>query len=166
MLRHRFPLALLLAGSLLLSVASCKKDDDDATPAPVAEKTLYERLGKVAAVSLVVDKFIANIVAETQTPTSKLARTFGPLVASGNAERVQLLRNNLIDQIGQATGGPLVYKGKSMQEAHRGMNITDEEFTALVTQLDAALNTYNVPAKEKTDLVAILGSLKGSIVGQ
>lgn len=168
MLKHRFPLALLLAGSLLFSAASCSKDKDT-TPTPTPEASLYERLGKVDAISAVVDKFIGNVVAETATPGSKLKRTFQPLltdVTAGNSYRLTVLRNNLIDQIGQASGGPLVYKGKTMQEAHQGMQITDDEFTALVTQLTAALDFYNVPTKEKNDLIAILGPLKGSIVGQ
>jgi hemoglobin len=167
---RRYSLLFLLAGSFLVT-SSCSKDDDDNTT-PVAEATLYDRLGKVAGVSTVVDTFLGNVVAETQTPTSKLKRTFQPLlneVGSRNpfeVPRVILLRNNLIDQIGQAAGGPLIYKGKPMPEAHRNMRITDDEFNALVAALGSALTTNNVPQKEQGELVAILGGLKGTIVNQ
>jgi truncated hemoglobin YjbI len=34
-----------------------------------------------------------------------------------------------------AFGGPAEYKGKSMLEAHRGMNLTDEHFGAIAEHL-------------------------------
>ena len=78
----------------------------------------------------------------------------------------QMLRNNLIDQICEGTGGPCKYKGKTMMEAHQGMNITEAEFNALVGDLVAALDQFNVPDQEKNDLLGILGPMKSDIVGQ
>lgn len=155
---------LLLAVALLSSATACKKDDP--APAPVAAKSLYERLGGLPAVTGVVDQFIANVVAETMTPNSKLKRTFDPLVQSGNSYRVASLRNHLIDQIGEAAGGPLKYKGLPMATAHQGMNITDAEFNALVAELGKALTSKGVPADQQTELVNILAPLKPSIVGK
>jgi hemoglobin len=75
---------------------------------------------------------------------------------------------NLIDQIGQATGGPLQYKGLSMPMpmAHQGMNITNVEFNALVAELGKAMTTKGVPATRQTEAVNILAPLKSSIVGK
>ena len=53
-----------------------------------------------------------------------------------------------------------------MLEAHTGMNITTDEFNALVGDLVAALDFYKVPDKEKNDLLAILGPLQSDIVGK
>ena len=80
--------------------------------------------------------------------------------------RTQLLRNNLIDQICAAAGGPCQYKGKTMLEAHDGMMITEAEFNALVGDLVASLNTFSVPATEQNELLTILGGLQPDIVGQ
>lgn len=77
-----------------------------------------------------------------------------------------MLRANLIDQIGEAAGSPLKYKGKDMVTSHKGMKITDKEFNALVADLVAALNKFKVPATEQNDLLSVLGGLKGQIVGQ
>jgi hemoglobin len=77
-----------------------------------------------------------------------------------------LLRNNLIDQICQGTGGPCVYKGKTMLETHTGMNITSQEFSALVEDLVMALDEFDVPEKEKTELLNILGPMQTDIVGK
>lgn len=161
-LTRKFPLAVLLAASLLGSLGACKKNED----APVAQASLYDRLGGLPAVSAVVDQFITNVVAETMTANSKLKRTFDPLVQSGNSYRVASLRNHLIDQIGQATGGPLEYKGKAMAIAHQGMNITDDEFNALVAELGKAMTSKGVPTAQQTEVVNILAPLKSSIVGK
>lgn len=144
---------LALSFACALFATQCK-DKDDVVPA-----TLYERLGGVQAISAVVDQFLANVVAD-----NAINARFAATVA--DPARTQLLRNNLIDQICAGSGGPCVYKGKNMREAHTGMNITDAEFTALVNDLVAALNQFNVPAQEQNDLLGILGPMKPDIVGQ
>lgn len=146
-----------------LAVFSCKKDEP-VTPTPTP--SLYDRLGGIAAISAVVDQFIANVAADPE-----MQRTFKPLledVGKNGAEsaRLRLLRANLIDQIGEAAGGPLKYKGKDMVTAHKGMKITEKEFNALVADLVTALNKFKVPAAEQNDLLTVLGGLKGQIVGQ
>jgi hemoglobin len=141
---------MLLAG-LALST-SCKDDDKK-------EASLYDRLGKVEAISAVVDQFLGNVVAD-----NRINGKFSATVAS--AAKVQALRDNLIDQICQASGGPCVYEGKSMVAAHTGMNITINEFNALVEDLVDALDEFDVPEKEKNELLATLGPLQTDIVGK
>jgi len=51
-----------------------------------------------------------------------------------------------------------------MKEAHQNMKVTDGEFKALVEDLVGALDKFNVPEKEKSDLLAILGPLHDQIV--
>ena len=146
----------VLAGILLVS--ACKKDDEP------AQATLYTRLGGNAAIAAVVDKFIGYVAADPQ-----MVRTSKPLlddVAKGHTARATALRNNLIDQIGEASGGPEKYKGKDMVTAHKGMNITDAEFNALVASLVKALNDFKVPATEQNELLGVLGGLKSQIVGK
>ncbi|MFN8348644.1 MAG: group 1 truncated hemoglobin [Spirosomataceae bacterium] len=148
----------ILAAAFTVSLSSCKKEEE------AAPKTLYERLGGVNAISMVVDQFITNVAADPN-----MIRTFTPLlteVGKGNTARLTALRNNLIDQIGQASGGPQVYKGKDMVTAHKGMKITDTEFSSLVNDLVAALDKFNVPTTEKNELLGVLGGLKPMIVNQ
>lgn len=144
-------LAIMFAASFALTF--CDKDDD-AAPA-----TLYDRLGGIGAISAVVDQFLTNVVGD-----NVINARFAATVASPS--RTQLLRNNLIDQICAGAGGPCQYKGKTMLESHKGMNITDAEFNALVGDLVAALDKFKVPQKEKDDLLAILGPMKSDIVGK
>ena len=81
-------------------------------------------------------------------------------------KRVEKLKTNLVDQICNATGGPCKYKGKDMVTAHKGMNISDADFNALVEDLVAALDKFNVGATEKNELLGALGGLKSQIVGK
>ena len=119
-----------------------------------ADKSLYERLGGNAAIKAVVDDFTANVGAD--------ARING-YFAKADMTRVKA---KLVEQIGMATGGPEKYTGRPMKEVHKGMGITDANFTALVEDLVKTLNKFKVPAKEQMELLTILGSLKGDIVGQ
>jgi hemoglobin len=72
----------------------------------------------------------------------------------------------LAEQICAGTGGPCKYTGRDMKSAHRGMNITEAQFNALVEDLVKTLDNLNVPAKEKGELLAILGPMKPDIVGR
>ena len=152
--------AILLGSSLF--IAGCKKDNDETTtepePSPVVTPSLYTRLGGINAISAVTDKFLSNVAAD-----ASINARFADAVA--DPYRLQLLRNNLIDQICAGSGGPCQYKGKTMLAAHTGMSITTAEFNALVADLVAALDFYSVPATEKNELLAILGPMQTDIVG-
>ncbi|MDX1912397.1 MAG: group 1 truncated hemoglobin [Saprospiraceae bacterium] len=148
----RFLMILLFATSI---IGSCgEKEAVDPAPSP----TLYERLGGINAISAVVDQFLANVVGDNVINARFAATVADPY-------RTQLLRNNLIDQICAGSGGPCQYKGKNMYDAHHNMNISEAEFNALVGDLVAALDQFNVPQAEKDELLAILGPMKTDVVG-
>jgi hemoglobin len=128
--------------------------DGMATGATTATPSLYQRLGGKPAITAVVDDFVANVAAD-----SRINERF----ANTNIPR---LKNMLVEQICEATGGPCKYTGRDMKSAHRGMKITDAEFNALVEDLVKSLDKFKVPAKEKGELLAALGGMKPDIVGQ
>ena len=137
---------------LVLVLAGCARMETP-TPAP-ATGSLYERLGGKPAITAVVDDFIGNVAGD-----ARINQRF----AQANIPR---LKTMLVDQICQASGGPCRYTGLSMVESHRGMKITDAEFTALVEDLVKSLDKFKVGAREKNDLLGALGSMKPQIVGQ
>ena len=51
-----------------------------------------------------------------------------------------------------------------MKSAHAGFQLVEEEFTALVEDLVGALDKFNVPKKEKDELLGALGPLAKDIV--
>jgi hemoglobin len=71
---------------------------------------------------------------------------------------------HLVNQIGQATGGPEKYTGRDMKTAHAGMMITKAHFDALVEDLVKALDQFKVPEREKNELLGLLGPMEKDIV--
>jgi len=138
----------VLAASVLL--AGCSSMDGKMAARP----PLYDRLGGKPAITAVVDDFVGNVAAD-----SRINGRF----AGANIPR---LKTMLVDQICEASGGPCKYTGKSMLEAHRGMDIKDTEFNALVEDLVKSLDRFKVPAQEKSELLGALGGMKPQIVGK
>ena len=137
---------LTFAG-LLLIVAGCAVTET----APMG-KSLYERLGGKTVITAVVDQFVVNVAADTRI-NGRFATTDIPQ-----------LKKHLVDQICVATGGPCIYTGRDMKTTHAGMRITNADFGALVEDLVAALDRFKVPAREKSELLGLLGPMKTDIV--
>src|SRR5262245_27959310 len=115
-------------------------------------RSLFERLGGKEAISAVVDDFAGNVLADNRI-NKKFARS----------DAARLLAN-LKDFVCFATGGPCQYTGLDMKTSHKNMGTTAGEFTALVEDLVKTLNKFNVPEKEKNELLGALAGLKGDIV--
>jgi hemoglobin len=79
---------------------------------------------------------------------------------------VEKLKSNLADQICDATGGPCSYLGRDMKTTHKGMKITDAEWSATVENLTKALDKNKVDPKDKSELLGMLAPMKADIVGQ
>ncbi|HVV83613.1 MAG TPA: group 1 truncated hemoglobin [Kofleriaceae bacterium] len=147
---------LALAFALALGGTACGgKKAEVKQPAPQA--SLYDRLGQKPAIEAVVDKFLANVSADTRINAK---------FATIDADEMAHFRQMLIDQVCEATGGPCKYTGKSMKEAHAGMGITDDEFNALVEDLKKALDDAGAKPEDRDQLLTALGGMKGDIVGQ
>ncbi|HWO21419.1 MAG TPA: group 1 truncated hemoglobin [Kofleriaceae bacterium] len=139
---------------LMLAVAcggGSKKED---TTASGGGKSLYDRLGGKDAITAVVDDFVNNAATD-----EKIKHFFANTDAKA-------LKEKLVDQICEATGGPCKYTGKDMKTAHTGMKVTEDDFNALVGDLVKSLDKFKVPEKEKNELLGALGGMKGDIVGQ
>jgi hemoglobin len=114
--------------------------------------SLYERLGGLDAITAVVDSFVARCAGDDRI-NGKFARTDIPR-----------LKKMLVDQVCEAAAGPCTYTGRSMRETHDGMAVTDGEFAALVEDLVATLNEFNVPETEQQELLGVLGPMSDEIV--
>ena len=146
--------------AFLLAVGSVNAGLAAARPAGLETpqaKSLYVRLGGKPAITKVVDAFV-GIVANDGRINKFFAQT------AGDKARLAKFKGNLVDQICQASGGPCKYKGKDMKTAHQGMGIAEADFNALVEDLVAALNKFNVGETEKNELLGALGPMKSDIV--
>jgi hemoglobin len=62
------------------------------------------------------------------------------------------------------TGGPQAYTGKDMLTAHKGMNISEQEYMATMDDILLALDKNGIDEDSKKDVLAILYSLKEQII--
>ncbi len=140
---------IFFALGLLMFTVACSTVEP---PVKTSTASLYERLGGKPAIVAVVDAFVGNVARDTRI-NSRFATTDIPK-----------LKGHLVDQVCFATGGPCTYRGRDMKTTHAGMGITNMEFSALVEDLVAALNSLQVPEGEQKELLNLLGPMKSEIV--
>jgi hemoglobin len=121
-------------------------------PAQTSTATLFDRLGGLPAVTAVVGDFVANVAADPRINQ----RFF-------NTD-IENLKKLLVELVCMATSGPCKYSGRDMGIVHAGMDIVDDEFTAIVEDLVKSLDKFKVKDKDKEELLGAIGSLKRSIV--
>jgi hemoglobin len=122
------------------------------------EKTLYERLGGEYPIAVVVDQFIDILLINdvlNANPAIKEARDRVPRAG---------LKFHVTALVCQTSGGPCQYTGRSMEEAHAHLNITEREWQAMLSDFRRVLNNNQVPEREQKELIAIVESTKGAIV--
>jgi len=135
----------------------------------MSEQTLYERLGGVFAIAAVVDQFsdavVKNAIAGqgSDNPelrewhTQKLARLPG----------LKFMRTLWVCQV---AGGPFEYVGTKpghdqlgLEEAHRELEISSDEFDAVAGELARTLDAFHVPELEKGQVLAAFAAHKGEV---
>ena len=164
-------LALLvgvLSAGFLVGSAGCDKmrgKSDEKDRMAAGPKSLYHRLGGEPAIRAVVDDFVAAAAADPKVNFDRKNPPH-PRTWDATAENVEKVKAQIVAFVSEVTGGPKKYEGQNMVEAHRGMQITEEEFNALAGHLKNTLVKLNVPQKEQDELMAIVGSTKGDIVGK
>lgn len=114
--------------------------------------SLYDRLGGKAAITAVIDEFVAKVAADNRI-NGRFATTDMPK-----------LKRHLVDQVCAASGGPCVYTGRDMKTTHAGMRLTNADFDALVQDLVATLDKFKVGEREKQELLALLSPMRKDIV--
>jgi len=132
-----------------------------ANPAPVsaatAGRSLYRRLGGYDALAAVTDDFLARMLGDP-----RMAAYFDGVDDKGRTR----LRQMIVDQLCAATGGPCAYVGADMPTAHKGLGISETAWTVAAGYLSDTLDKFGVKAPEKNEVLAIVTSLKGDIVGK
>ncbi|MSP83162.1 MAG: group 1 truncated hemoglobin [Alphaproteobacteria bacterium] len=116
--------------------------------------SLFNRLGGKEAIVAVVDDFVGNVAAD-----ERINGFFG------NTD-IPALKANLVDQVCQASGGPCTYTGRDMKTTHAGMGINKDQFNAMGEDMLKTLAKFNVPEQETNEVMSLLGSVQGDIVGQ
>ena len=123
------------------------------------EASLFDRLGGTEGITSIVDDVVAT---HQENPTIKAV--FLPY--NDEPERLAVIKKHTVDFFSAGGGGPIQYTGRDMPTAHKGMNISPAEYMAVVDDIMLVLDQHNIDEETKKDVLAILWSLKGMIIGQ
>jgi len=119
--------------------------------------SLYERLGGAPGVAALVDEIVSLHMVN---PT--ICARFRPFLAT--PDRLAVVKTHLQTFLAAGSGGPDDYRGRPMVEAHRGMNISAEEYMAALDDIMLALRKREIDEQTQNDVLAIAYSLKGEII--
>jgi hemoglobin len=118
-------------------------------------KTLYQRLGGYDAISAVVNDLLPRVRGDLQLAHYWLHR---------GDDRLQRSKQLLIDFLCSSTGGAVYYTGRDMVVTHKGMRISDDDWTVFMGHLDATLEAFAIFGAERNELVAFIEATKNDMV--
>ena len=121
----------------------------------MSKQTLYERLGGYDAISAVVNDLLPRVQSDPQ-----LARFWQHRSEDGLKREKQLL----VDFLCSCAGGPLYYTGRDMKTSHKGMKISESDWSAFLGHLNSTLQTFQVPQAERDEVVEFIQSTKADMV--
>ena len=123
---------------------------------------MYERLGGVFAIAKVVNHFSDNVV---KNPIAG-QNSKNPALRKWHTKKLDRLPGLKFMRtlwVCAVAGGPFQYTGKGLEEAHRDLKISPEEFDAVAAELSEALDYYNVPEREKEEVLAAFAAHKDEV---
>ena len=119
--------------------------------------TLYERLGGFEGIAKLVDDIVAAHMANPAIKARFLPYQDQP-------DKLAVTKRHLCAFLGAGTGGPEQYQGRSMPETHRGMNISEAEYMAVLDDILGAMRGNGIDDETQKDILAIAYSLKDEIM--
>ena len=122
------------------------------------QPSLYERLGGIYSIAVVVDDFIDRIMVDPRLNANPAVDEAHHKVPPAGFKYL------VTEMVGWATGGPQTYTGRSMADSHRHLHITPGEWDAFLDDFQQTLDKFQVPAREQAELQAIVQSTYGDIV--
>jgi hemoglobin len=120
--------------------------------------SLYDRLGGVYSIAVVVDDFIDRIMVDHRLNANPRVDEAHHRVTPPGFKYL------VTEMVCWATGGPQSYSGRSMGDSHRHLLITEGEWSAFMDDFQQTLDKFSVPEKEQSELKAIVESTHAAIV--
>jgi hemoglobin len=133
------------------------------------ESSLYERLGGVFAIAAVVDHFSDAVVQnpivgqESKNPALRDWHT-------NNLGRLPGLKFMRTLWVCNVAGGPFQYEATKrgstalgLEEAHRELEISPDEFDEVAAELARTLDFFKLPEQEKAEVLAAFAAHKSEV---
>jgi hemoglobin len=135
----------------------------------VDQPTLYDRLGGIFAIAAVVDQFSDAIIENAMVGTLSQ----NPALRRWSVERPERLPGLKFMRtlwVASVAGGPFEYSptkpGKTLlglEEAHRDLRISPDEFDEVAAELARSLDRFNVPEQEKAQVLGAFAAHKDEV---
>ncbi|WP_232622950.1 group I truncated hemoglobin [Pareuzebyella sediminis] len=122
-------------------------------------ESLFERLGKEKGIVSIVDD-----VVEAHMNNPVISARFTPYLEQ--PENLAGIKRHTVNFFTTGSGGPQVYAGRDMETTHRGMNISASEYMETMDDIFMVLDKHGKDGQTKKDVLEILWSLKGLIIGK
>jgi hemoglobin len=135
----------------------------------MSEPSLYERLGGAFAIAAVIDHFSDAVVQnpivgqKSENPALREWHT-------NNLGRLPGLKFMRTLWVCNVAGGPFEYVGTrpgmtqlGLEEAHRRLRITPDEFDEVAAELGRTLDAVGVPEQEKGEVLAAFAAHKNEV---
>jgi hemoglobin len=116
-----------------------------------AEANIYDAIGGEPALVAVVDDFYERVTGDPG------------LTGFFQGTNMTRLKGRQVEFFSAALGGPHVYTGATMRDAHRGRGIRQEHFDLVAGHLVAALGAAGVPEELISQIVGAVAPLAGDI---
>ena len=126
--------------------------------AQTTEKTLFERIGGMAAVDAAVDKMYDKILADPE-----LTPFF---------EKLDMAKQRASQKafVAMAFGGPTNYTGDDLTHAHARLvkyqGLNDKHFDLVAGHLKSALEELNVPVELVNEVLTVVGTTREAVLGR
>ena len=135
----------------------------------MSEQSLYDRLGGVFAIAAVVDHFsdavVKNPVVGQKSKNPQLQEWH-----TKNLGRLPGLKFMRTLWVCNVAGGPFSFAATrpgstplGLEEAHRDLHISPDEFDEVAAELGRTLDHFGVPAQEKGEVLAAFAAHKGEV---
>jgi hemoglobin len=133
------------------------------------ESSLYERLGGVFAIAAVIDHFSDAIVENPRVGQG----SDNPALREWHTKRLERLPGLKFMRtlwVCDVAGGPFEFTATrpgrtalGLEEAHRQLRITPDEFDEVAAELGRSLDHFNVPEREKGEVLAAFAAHKREV---
>ena len=117
-----------------------------------AKLTPFERIGGAVTIDRLVEASVENYLADDRIKA---------IFDESNMDRV---RAEFKVQFCQVAGGPCIYTGHDMTAAHKGLHLTNANFDAVVEDLQAAMNSCDIPFATQNRFLARLAPYQHQVV--
>jgi hemoglobin len=135
----------------------------------MGESSLYDRLGGVFAIAAVVDQFSDAIIENPKV--GKQSENPGLREWSNERpDRLPGLKWMRTLWVCNVAGGPFEYVATrpgttalGLEEAHRDLRISPDEFDEVAAELARSLDHFNVPPREKEEVLGAFAAHKNEV---